>query len=108
MRITNPRVGLFDCAPLSIRGCMRLALRASLAEWVCQQHLGVWSRLVQTRSLREPADAPASEFAGRYCGLRQEGRFSQPHIEFDHTGYQPLAYSSNPGDSETDLFAADP
>src|SRR5215468_6683565 len=49
----------------------------------------------QTRSLRDPAEAPASECAGRHCRLRQEGRFSQPPLEFDHTGYQPLAYSSN-------------
>jgi hypothetical protein len=52
---------------------------------------------------RQPQNAPAG-----YCRLRQEGRFSQPHLEVDHTGYQPLAYSSNPGDSEIDLFAADP
>src|SRR5215472_12699919 len=43
------------------------------------------------RSLREPAEAPVLECIGRYCQLRQGERFSQPHLGFDHTGYQALA-----------------
>src|SRR5262249_4426797 len=38
---------------------------------------------------RKPAEAPASECAGRYCRLRQEGRFSQLHLESDHSTSHP-------------------
>src|SRR5215475_5844255 len=59
---------------------------------VLSTRLGVSSRLVQTRSLSEPVEAPVSECVGRYCQLRQGERFSQPHLEFHHA-LHVLAYN---------------
>src|SRR5262245_34487865 len=47
----------------------------------CQRDIEVSSRLVQTRSLGEPAEALVLECVGRYCRLLQEGRFSQTRLE---------------------------
>ena len=55
---------------------------------------GVSSRLIRTRSLREPAEAPVLECVGRYCQLHQGERFSQLRIEFDHTGAEELVHGA--------------
>jgi hypothetical protein len=44
---------------------------------------------LQTRSLREPDEAPASEYVARYCQLHYKEDFhSARTFELEHTRYQ--------------------